>query len=172
MHLINTDFENHPGYLSGGTDSNACGQREETEGMNIELVVKPKAPTDKAWVLLDSIEIEGYPAQRYCYPPQGLIVISSVEVVNDPDDIERGPEYHVSVSKAGYNRCTRNEAKFVLKAFGMTDSEEDNHVPFGKVRNFWMPVADRFKGLVCPCKDSEPLFRENKGDYVWRGITK
>jgi hypothetical protein len=53
----------------------------------------------------------------------------------------------------------------------MQDSDEDNHVPGGFVRNFWKPVAEKLIGHVCPCKDNEPEMAENKGDFVWRGIT-
>ena len=48
---------------------------------------------------------------------------------------------------------------------------EDNHVPGGFVRNFWRPVADRFSGYECACVATEPAIVEDKGDFVWRGIT-
>jgi hypothetical protein len=47
-----------------------------------------------------------------------------------------------------------------------------NHVPSGRVRNFWRPVADHLSGYECPCVADEPAIREDKGDYVWRGITR
>ena len=139
----------------------------------IESVIKPKTPSGKGWVKgseVPTICTMGYEAYYWFYEDQGLNVISALEVVNDPDDIDKGPEYHVSVSKTG-GRCTRNEARFVLKAFGMQDSEEDNHVPGGFVRNFWMPVAEKYIGHECPCKENEPAMIEDKGDFIWRGIT-
>jgi len=101
--------------------------------------------------------------------------MSAVEVARDPDDIEKGPEYHVSVSKnigGIVMRASRNEARFVIKAFDMLDADEDNHVPGGQVRNFWKPVAENLIGHVCPCKEEEPAMVEDKGDYIWRGITR
>lgn len=93
----------------------------------------------------------------------GFRVISAVEVVGS------GPEYHISVSYKG-GRCTRNQSGYVLKAFGMTDAIEDNHVPGGYVRNYWLPVADKYKGVECDCVDTETAISEDKGDYIWRGV--
>jgi hypothetical protein len=33
-------------------------------------------------------------------------------------------------------------------------------------------VADRLSGYTCPCQNNEPAIREDKGDYVWRGVTR
>jgi hypothetical protein len=65
-------------------------------------------------------------------------------------------------------RCDSNEAKWVLDQFGLEGAEEDNHVPFGIVRNFWRPVADKLVGIECQCKAEEPEIREDKGDFIWR----
>lgn len=99
--------------------------------------------------------------------PTGLFAISAVEVAVDKDGIDRGPEYHISISKNGA-RCSSFEAKWVLSAFGLNGAEEDNHVPHGIARNFWRPVAERLIGLECACKKEEIAVREDKGDYVWR----
>lgn len=136
-------------------------------------VLKPKRPKGAGWEFLwpyPESQNFGYGGEVWFYPEQRLLVISCVEVTNDLDDVALGPQYHISASKQPHQRCTRNEARFVQKAFGMLDADEDNHVPNGIVRNFWMPVADKYKGHVCPCKDTETAFKENKGDYVWRGI--
>ena len=103
---------------------------------------------------------------------KNIRVISSVEATNDPDDIpeRRGPYYHISISRGPGIRCNRNDSKVVVRAFGMQDAEEDNHVPGGFVRNFWLPVNEKIVGSVCPCKEHEPAIRENKGDFVWRGL--
>lgn len=65
-------------------------------------------------------------------------------------------------------RCDSTEAKWVLNQFGLDGAEEDNHVPYGKVRNFWRTVAAPLIGLDCACKEEEPAFVEDKGDFVWR----
>ena len=139
----------------------------------MESIIKPKSPKGSGWVdggPTPSHVTLGYEGRCWLYPEQGFTVISAVEVAKDPQDIDKGPEYHVSISR-NRQRCTRNEARFVLKAFGMEDADEDNHVPGGFVRNFWMPVAENLVGHVCPCKDDEPAMVEDKGDFVWRGIT-
>ena len=89
----------------------------------------------------------------------------------DGDRFDRGPEYHLSISRqtpAGPRRCTSEMARIVLRQFGLEGAEEDNHVPNGVVRNFWRPVADPLVGLECECKDEEPAIVEDKGDFVWR----
>lgn len=68
-------------------------------------------------------------------------------------------------------RCTSAEASFVLHHFGLEDAREDNHVPSGMVRNFWRPVNDNLSGYECPCVDEEPAMREDKGDFIWRGVS-
>lgn len=124
-------------------------------------------PTPLQWVTM------GYDAEAWLHE-SGLYVISAVEVASDQGDIDKGPEYHVSISmttRHGPARCDSNAAAFVIKAFGMDGAEEDNHVPNGKVRNFWRPVAENLIGHECHCKGEEPAIREDKGDFIWRGIT-
>lgn len=141
----------------------------------IQNLIKPKEPTGLGWVRGPQAParlIFGFEGHYWFYPQQGIAVISALEVARDPEDvIDKGPEYHISISKNG-GRCSRNEARFVLKAFAMEDADEDNHVPGGFVRNFWMPVAEKYIGHVCPCKDEEPAIIEDKGDFVWRGVTR
>lgn len=141
--------------------------------MESPSVIPPKKPSGAGWVYGGAaplVATMGYEGHYWRYPDRGLLVISAVEVAHDPHDIAKGPEYHVSVSK-GSGRCDRNEARFVRKAFGMEDAEEDNHVPHGRVRNFWLPVAERLIGHECRCKAEEPAIVEDQGDYVWRGVT-
>lgn len=112
----------------------------------------------------------GYPARAYFHERSRLFVMSAVEVASD-GKIDKGPEYHLSISKqlsTGPTRCDSNEAKWVLGQFGLDGSEEDNHVRHGKVRNFWRPVADGLVGIECECKDAEPAIVEDKGDFIWR----
>lgn len=139
----------------------------------IESIIKPKAPKGSDWVI-HAVDREvvslGYPAVGYLHKLTNIFVISAVEVVV-PDDIDRGPEYHISISKNG-GRCTSNEAKWVLRQFNLEDAEEDNHVPHGIVRNFWLPVAENIIGHECSCKETESVMKEDQGDFIWRGINK
>ncbi|MEM1153092.1 MAG: hypothetical protein AAGI44_03070 [Pseudomonadota bacterium] len=143
-----------------------------------ESVIGPRAPKGDGWEAIaipSAMPDMGYPIKAWYYEPQHLCVLSAVEVANEPGELELGPEYHLSISKRPPGsprplRCTRNEARFVLKAFDLLDAKEDNHVPSGSVRNYWRPVADKYVGHECPCVDEEPAIVEDKGDFVWRGI--
>jgi hypothetical protein len=143
--------------------------------MSKYTIIQPKTPLFDGWIELPlppQFVTMGYDGEVFQHPETGMSVISAVEVAEvEPGSEELGPEYHISISKRG-QRCTSEEANWVLQQFGLEDAEEDNHVPSGKVRNFWRHVADRLSGYQCPCKDNEPAMREDKGDYVWRGITK
>lgn len=114
----------------------------------------------------------GFPARAFWFLPRNLFVISAVEAVQDDGKIDKGFEYHLSISKpvrpGVSKRCDSNEARWVLAQFGLEGAEEDNHVPGGKVRNFWRPVATGLIGLECECKAEEPAIIEDKGDFVWR----
>jgi hypothetical protein len=136
---------------------------------SITSVLKPKGggwrelPCDKSFSM-------GHPSRMFFHAKSSLAVISAVEVADD-GKVDKGPEYHISISKQtvlGPGRCDSNAAKWVLEQFGLDGSEEDNHVPHGVVRNFWRPVAGRFVGLECECRAEEPAIREDKGDFVWR----
>jgi hypothetical protein len=134
-------------------------------------VLRPKGEGWKE-ITFDKRATLGYPARAFFHAKSSLAVISAVEVADD-GKIEKGPEYHISISKQnslilGPLRCDSNEAKWVLDQFGLDGAEEDNHVPNGMVRNFWRPVANGLVGLECDCKAEEPAIREDKGDFVWR----
>jgi hypothetical protein len=110
----------------------------------------------------------GYPSRAFFHERSRLFVMSAVEVASDEN---KGPEYHISISKQlsiGAARCDSNEAKWVLDQFGLDGAEEDNHVPSGVVRNFWRPVATGLIGIECRCKADEPAIVEDRGDFVWR----
>lgn len=134
-------------------------------------IIKPKRPVISGWVQEPAppgwVSL-GYECESWYHPASRLCVFSAVEVAKDADNIDRGPEYHISISKDGRRRCTRSEAIQVLKQFNLDGAEEDNHVPYGIVRNFWRPVAENLVGLECACKKDEPAIVEDKGDYVWR----
>lgn len=141
----------------------------------MQSIIKPKTPNGPGWekiinpnaAMLDGL---GYPHETWQHLANGLLAISAVEVAADPGRPSLGPEYHLSVSAFG-RRCTAAGALWVMAQFDLADAKEDNHVPSGKVRNFWRPVADHLSGYECPCQENEPAIVEDKGDYVWRGIT-
>lgn len=139
----------------------------------MESIIKPKRPTgpgwqrDAAWQCPQGLLALGYPVEAYGHV-DGIFVLSAVEVANEPGKVSLGPEYHLSMSLNG-GRCSSADAVWTLGQFDLVDAKEDNHVPNGRVRNFWRPVADHLSGYECPCVDIEPAIREDKGDYVWRG---
>lgn len=144
-------------------------------------VIQPKRPVNglsrhewsraNEWACPPELAELGYPVEAWNHT-SGLFVMSAVEKPDPgPGEVDFGPEYHLSVSMSG-QRCTAADALFALSAFGLLDAKEDNHVPSGRVRNFWRPVADRLSGYECSCVDNEPRMVEDKGDFVWRGITR
>lgn len=144
--------------------------------MPFKSVIQPKRPSGLGWFLHDDwvpptqlLEL-GYPVEAWAHHANGLFVLSAVEKTAEPGKPDLGPEYHLSISANG-SRCSRADALWVLAQFDLLDAKEDNHVPSGRVRNFWRPVADHLSGYECPCVGVEPNIVEDKGDYIWRGIT-
>ena len=142
--------------------------------LSVPSAVQPMIPRGEGWhqVPLPGFSTLGYPGQAWEHPRHHLLVISAVEVASQADDLEPECVYHVSLScqkKGRCRRCTPEQARFVLQAFDMKGALEDNHVPFGKVRNYWRPVAEAEIGRECACVADEPAIREDKGSYVWRG---
>lgn len=141
----------------------------------IESIIKPKRPTALGWRRIRDIANfplakEGYPFEVWAHDANGLGVISAVEVASEQVGMPAlGPAYHLSVSAFG-QRCSSADAVWTLGQFDLIDAKEDNHVPNGKVRNFWRYVADNLSGIECPCVAEEPAIVEDKGDYVWRGF--
>ena len=137
---------------------------------SIISVLRPKNPGWQEITGAEKFTLD-FPAWSFWFLPRNLFVISAVESVQD-GKIEKGFEYHLSISKpvrpGVIKRCDSNEARWVLDQFGLEGAEEDNHVPGGKVRNFWRPVANNLVGIECECKDEEPAIVEDKGDFVWR----
>lgn len=125
---------------------------------------EPKKPIEGNWELLpDPVGVidqhEGY---RYI-SSLGIRVISSVHIVENSTGGGVSPHYHISISDNG-ERCAQWIAERVLKQFGASDFEEDNHAPQKIIRSFWKPVQGPV--VECPCKDEvEP---EVHGDYTWR----
>lgn len=142
----------------------------------IQSIIQPKRPTAVGWRQIRNVAhlpvaAEGYPFEVWAHDANGLGVISAVEVAAEQAGMPAlGPAYHLSVSAFG-ERCSTADALWVLAQFDLLDALEDNHVPGGKARNFWRYVADNLSGIECPCVDDEPAIVEDKGDYVWRGVT-
>ena len=132
----------------------------------MQSVIRPKRTTRSGWECISRANTAitlGYAGFVWVFKERNLMVISALEVIEDE------PVYHMSISRNG-KRCSRQEAKFVLRCFGMSDAEEDNHVPGGFVRNFFLPVNEKQIGRECPCKAEETAIIEDKGEFVWRGI--
>jgi hypothetical protein len=143
--------------------------------MSVISIIQPKAPKTEGWQVATWWELPkeadlGYPIVAYEHISSGLFCLSAVEVANEPGQPELGAEYHLSISRHG-KRCTSSDAAFALHAFDLEDAKEDNHVPNGFVRNYWRPVADNLSGYECKCVDEEPAMKEDKGDFVWRGVS-
>jgi len=138
-------------------------------------IIKPLQPTPLAmpmWRFDGWINTGLGMAMVWMHRTQELVVLSAVEKAEpEKGEIDVGPEHHISVSRGGGRRCTANDARATLQMFAADDALEDNHVPYGKVRNFWMPVADKYRGYECPCVEHEPAMLEDRGDYLWRPAT-
>lgn len=150
----------------------------------IDSIIKPKRPNGAGWTRVGSETLVhimhaaglASTSEAWHHRESGIQVFSSVEVARDPGQPDLGPEFHLSISKNGGSRgplrTTSAEALWCIAQFDLVDAKEDNHVPSGVVRNFWRPVADHLSGYECSCADDEPAMREDKGDYVWRGVTR
>ncbi len=132
--------------------------------------VQPKKPSGSRWKKLDYKGITGFPTCMYFHKPSKICVISAVEVASDGPGLEPICSYHISMTRNGKRRTKPEETRFALRAFDMQYSNEDNHVPGGIARNFWRPVNDNMADHVCPCQDSEPAIKEDKGSFIWRGV--
>lgn len=143
---------------------------------NIETVsiIQTLKPKNKDWIELavpPQMRHESIAITCWAHPELRFCAISAIEKAMDKDGIDRGPEYHLSFSKDNNGikvRCDSNEVKWLLDQFGLEGAEEDNHVPHGIARNFWRTVREDMIGLECGCKETEPIMKENKGDYIWR----
>lgn len=113
---------------------------------------------------------DGWTFMGFLRPPPVYELVTAwshrtgINVVSSVPRTEAGPEWHISVTFRG-GRASREQVRAALAAFDMRDAEEDNHVPHGKARNFWLPVNRDARGKHCKCKDESPLFTE--GEYQW-----
>ena len=119
----------------------------------LRLIRRPKSGTwsEKGWVeVANGLMFEN---------AMGVRAISAVQMVDGK------PQWQVSFSHMGA-RIPSGWMEALLKQWDIEEFDEDNHVPNGKVRNYWKPF-DSLTPTVCPCKDKEPP-TEEEGGYVWR----
>lgn len=95
--------------------------------------------------------------------PLDIRVISSVHVVEKNDHSGMAPHFHLSITMGG-TRAPASIVPDILRQFGASDFEEDNHAPGKQLRSFWKLVEGEDK--TCPCKNDEKP--EIHGDYIWR----
>lgn len=132
--------------------------------------VTPKRPSSGAWVRTGSHGFDagtGPVAAEVYDHPSGTRVLSSVDFIPEPEG--HGLEFHVSISCAG-RRASREQVRAALRDFGMKRAEEDNHVPGGIARNFWLPV-DPKDPVGCECVNTEKPHDEGDG-FIWREVPK
>lgn len=143
-------------------------------GIVAPSIIKPLQPKGAGWAQIPTprqMLAHGSNAVEVWKYKEQFAVISAVEMAE-----AEGPSsplelhYHVSISGPNQTRVDSNDVRWVLGQFGMDGAEEDNHVPYGFVRNFWRPVNENRIGIECACKEDEPAIRENKGDFVWRPV--
>lgn len=120
-----------------------------------------KSPAGASWTMVNL-------ASGLWRHVSGIQVISKLEVVPYPDDeTVSGPQWHVSVTRAGKRGIVRpyqSDVDLALADFDMVGAEEDNHEP-GMARHFWMPV-DPAHRVDCQCKADEDLIVEPDG-HTW-----
>jgi hypothetical protein len=142
-------------------------------GTTVRSIVQALTPKGDGWRELpaDPRVSNGGPLRVYLHH-SGICVFSAVEYVQDTGQ-EAAQEYHLSMSRQtplGPRRISSMEARWALREFNGDGALEDNHVPSGRVRNFWRPVAATLIGRLCPCNEDEPAIIEDRGDFVWRGV--
>lgn len=95
-------------------------------------------------------------------------VISDLTMADLPDGSGVGPQWHVSVAgrtKGGAaKRPKPHVVRSALRAFRMTEAEEDNHHP-GNARHFWLPMDPQHR-VDCECKTDEAVIVDADG-YAW-----
>lgn len=139
-------------------------------------ILQPMRPGgSSSWVMWPLMNpefvAEAYAAERWFNRAHEIQVISSIEGVRQDNGSKRF-EYHLSVTACTWPdfkvmRCNDQTARWAMVQFNFTDYVEDNHVPGGKTRNYWRPIAQN-QDPSCHCFETEPKIVEDKGDYIWR----
>lgn len=133
--------------------------------------MRERQPTGRRWgrlVAPAAIERQALACSMWCRG--SFTVISALELAKYPDGPGVGPQWHISISQAwtpeGNGRA--RVVSGVLRSFGMSRAEEDNHHP-GQARHFWLPV-DPAHRVDCECKETEVTIVEPDG-YRWTNPT-
>jgi len=93
-----------------------------------------------------------------------ICVISSLELAEPPDGVgDPIPQWHCSIADVG-RRPKPHHVRKALRAFGMTQAENDTHHP-GNAVHFWMAV-DPARRVSCQCKADEETIVDPDG-YKW-----
>lgn len=93
-----------------------------------------------------------------------IFVLSELSLhMEAPDGNGTTPQWLVTISAKG-QRPTPKQTRKALRAFGMTEAEEDNHAP-GITRGFFL-VVDPARRVACQCKTDETVVVEPDG-YRW-----
>jgi len=93
-----------------------------------------------------------------------ITVISALNLAEPPDGVgEPIEQWLISISDAG-RRPKPHHLRKALRAFGMTQAENDTHHP-GNAVHYWMAV-DPARRVSCQCKTDEDIIRE-PGGYTW-----
>lgn len=112
---------------------------------------------------VDAARAQRIPAQRWYHfaRERVLCAVTSLDEV-----VERGPTWHVSVSRVDErtgkpSHATDADFAFAREAFRMRDAEEDNHAlddgqSAGVARHLFMEV-DPAKRTTCECKATEEV---------------
>ena len=95
------------------------------------------------------------------------IVFSDLLMAELPDGDGEGLQWHISFSKMGKRIGNPHWVRRILRDFGMSEAEEDNHEP-GNARNFWL-VVDPARREACHCKVVETQHVEANG-HAWSQV--
>lgn len=145
--------------------------------MSIPNVVASLRPLNLAgwvrWIIPPGNDLKHVAGVELWFNESHMVLVASAVESIAGESMQARPEYHLSVSRRVRNRqeayrCNADTARWAIRQFGFDGAEEDNHVPHGKVRNFFRPIAWNAVGQACICKATEPKIAEDKGDYVWR----
>lgn len=129
------------------------GETELTE--KTASMTSPLRPKDGSWVEEGKCQHTGAIMWKNVF---NIVALSAVEVVQGKE------QYHLSFSESG-RRISNGLMEAILRQWGAEKFEEDNHVPNGKVRNYWWIIGETLQ--ICPCVAVEEPHVE-EGGYVWR----
>lgn len=126
--------------------------------------LSPKQPRGSEWTRLPDMQAPGrLLVEVWVSGP--IRVTSSLSSMELPDGSgELGPQWLIGIS-ANSKRPKPHHVRRALRAFGMTEAEEDNHEP-GVARKFFL-VVDPTRRTDCECKETEETVVEPDG-FTWQ----